>query len=98
MSVLATLVLNVIPYMISFKYFFWEGGGGLGGNLINMTKLYILLSYFKYIMKKVDIKNTFTSFCIKNKLNLHVRKLKTSEFGGTRLPLVLKSFFYQVCQ
>lgn len=28
MSVLATLVLNVIPYMISFKYFFWGGGGG----------------------------------------------------------------------
>lgn len=29
MSVFAILVLNVIPYMISFKYnFFLEGGGG----------------------------------------------------------------------
>lgn len=33
-------------------------------------------SYFKYIMKYVDIKNTLTSFCIKNNVKLTCKEIK----------------------
>lgn len=83
MSVFAILVLNVIPYMISFKYNFFLGGGVGAWREFNKydQALYLAVksiqanySYFKYIMKYVDIKIHSRHFVLKTTLNLHVKK------------------------
>lgn len=83
MSVFAILVLNVIPYMISFKYNFFLGGGAWREFNKYDQALYLAVksiqanySYFKYIMKYVDIENTFTSFCIKNNVKFTCKEIK----------------------